>query len=75
MVQMEAGSSTRIQSSGPLSPEILITVNPREVNLNDNDGKDKADRDKSDFKESDMQLATHSILEKYYNFPFLLQWG
>ena len=54
MVELEAGSST---VSCPLSPDLMITVDPREVNSSD-DRKEKRIRGKSVVKKPlDMQLV------------------
>jgi len=54
MVQLEGESVI----SSPLSPDLLLTVDPREVNLSDEkNSREKKIRGKSVVKKPDMQLV------------------
>ena len=66
MVQLEGESVI----SSPLSPEMLLTIDPREMNCStEKNSKEKRTRGKSVVKKPDMQLVVgeaSSVLERYY---------
>lgn len=84
MVQMEAGTSSngpgileRAMMTSPMSPDLLMAVDPREVNsgallsVENNHKEQEGGRGKSVAKKQDkgsLQANDNSVLERYYLF-------